>query len=511
MSSQDVKGDEGEGRQSHQDGGKREHERMETRDSDAHVIATDDPLLAADPLASFQHNRPQGTTVVETSRIRGTHEGYNPNFVVVPIEVERPRSSSGPENSDEPARRVDQKNGKRNRDQGEGDKAAESKTHQEDKNNPQGPRDKHQDKKQGPSLIRTLIYSGVVALVCGMIGAFAFSHFFGSSKASGEKSSSKDSSSDKSSDSSKGSQTSDKGAEADKLLRSQEAWMSAVKELRRVQEEAKTAKGSEEESKAILDFFKRTLLSAGRPGGKSLSDAFWSGGQGKDVTMRKTLDGADAQVAEAFADQPRQEARVRELLGMAYLNLGVPQEAVKEYERAFALFAAIQGPNHPDTAECRNELAVAYRLADRNTEAGRLFDRQHGSLAQAAALAVGGVMLLQQKKPSEAELKFRESLTIRQKLAPDEWETYETSSMLGQALFDQQKFSAAEPLLVSAYDGMKKHMDASSPPRNASLSRALERIVKLYEAWGKPEEAARWRKDLQTAGSPTQPEALPGN
>ena len=42
---------------------------------------------------------------------------------------------------------------------------------------------------------------------------------------------------------------------------------------------------SEEETKAILDFLKNTLLSAGRPGDASLADAFWAGGQGKDVTL----------------------------------------------------------------------------------------------------------------------------------------------------------------------------------------------------------------------------------
>jgi hypothetical protein len=37
-----------------------------------------------------------------------------------------------------------------------------------------------------------------------------------------------------------------------------------------------------------------------------------------------------------------------------------------------------------------------------------------------------------------------------------------------------------------------------APPKN-SMSEAAARIVKLYEAWGKPEKAAEWRKKQETA------------
>ena len=160
----------------------------------------------------------------------------------------------------------------------------------------------------------------------------------------------------------------------------------------------------------------------------SLTDAFWAGGQGKDVTLRKAVDMAESQVAEAFADRPLGEASVREMLGLTYLNLGEAAQAVKQYERAFALREAMQGVNHPDTAACRNQLAVAYRLAGRTAEAGRLFDRNPNSPAHAAALAIRGSMLLYQKKPAEAELKLRECLTIRQKIQPDDWTTFDTKS-----------------------------------------------------------------------------------
>ena len=59
----------------------------------------------------------------------------------------------------------------------------------------------------------------------------------------------------------------------------------------------------------------------------------------------------------------------------------------------------MQGASHPETAACRNQLAVAYRLAGRTTDASDLFERNLNSPNDAAALAVRGATLLLQKKP----------------------------------------------------------------------------------------------------------------
>ena len=184
-----------------------------------------------------------------------------------------------------------------------------------------------------------MLYSGLVALICGVAGAWGYSYFFGSSKSGDQKSSGKDSDSSKGSDSSKdsdsskSSDSSKKDSDSGKLLQAEAAWLAAVKELHQAQAAEKAARRSEEETKAVLDFLKNTLLSAGHWGDASLAEAFWSGGQGKDVTLRQALDVTESQVAEAFGDRPLAEARVREMLGLAYLNVGEAANAVKEYER----------------------------------------------------------------------------------------------------------------------------------------------------------------------------------
>jgi Na+-transporting methylmalonyl-CoA/oxaloacetate decarboxylase gamma subunit len=283
---------------------------------------------------------------------------------------------------------------------------------------------------------------------------------------------------------------------------SEATWKAAIQEFRHAQAAAEDARRSEEATKAILDFFKKTLLSAGRPGDGSLPAAFWAGGQGSDVTLRKALDSTESQVAGAFADRPLAEAAIREMLGLGYLNVGEAAQAVRQSERALALREATQGAAHADAAACRNQLAIAYRLANRTTEAGRLFDREPDSAVHASALAARGSMLLLEKKPAEAELRLRECLTIRRKIQPGDWTTFDTESILGEALLVQKRFADAEPLLLSGYDGLRRRADAIPPGDQPRLTQAIERLVRLYEAWGKPDKATRRRDELRDAAAP---------
>jgi len=71
-------------------------------------------------------------------------------------------------------------------------------------------------------------------------------------------------------------------------------------------------------------------------------------------------------------------------------------------------------------------------------------------------------------------------ISIRTEKLPDSWLRFNAMSLLGEALSGLGKHAEAEPLLLEGYAKMQ-------PPKNAASrkSEALERIVKLYESWGK--------------------------
>jgi hypothetical protein len=67
---------------------------------------------------------------------------------------------------------------------------------------------------------------------------------------------------------------------------------------------------------------------------------------------------------------------------------------------------------------------------------------------------------------------------------------------LGTTRLEQKRYAEAEPLLLEVYSGMKLHENQNNAARNRLIG-ALERFVKLYEAWDKSEKATEWRKKLE--------------
>jgi hypothetical protein len=99
-------------------------------------------------------------------------------------------------------------------------------------------------------------------------------------------------------------------------------------------------------------------------------------------------------------------------------------------------------------------------------------------------------------RPAEAESLARECLAIREHSAPDDWRTFETRSLLGSGLLGQRRFTEAEPLLLRGYEGMEAR-EARIPASNKKrLVEAGGRIIRLYEAWNKPEQASAWKARL---------------
>ncbi|HWY50976.1 MAG TPA: tetratricopeptide repeat protein [Chthoniobacterales bacterium] len=106
------------------------------------------------------------------------------------------------------------------------------------------------------------------------------------------------------------------------------------------------------------------------------------------------------------------------------------------------------------------------------------------------ALIIQGLILAKTGKPKEGERILREAVRIRTESLPKEhfWVAM-ANNALGECLTIQKRFTEAEPLLLSSYESLKN----SQGPHNPRTGIALQRLIALYEAWGKPEQAARYR------------------
>lgn len=116
-------------------------------------------------------------------------------------------------------------------------------------------------------------------------------------------------------------------------------------------------------------------------------------------------------------------------------------------------------------------------------------------------LASIGEVELQQQRYAAAESSFRDVLKTYEKTSSDNWERYKGQSMLGASLAGQKQYAAAEPLLVSGYEGIIQRQATIAAANRSVIEQTRQRIVQLYLEWGKPEKAAEWQHKPET-GNP---------
>ena len=189
-------------------------------------------------------------------------------------------------------------------------------------------------------------------------------------------------------------------------------------------------------------------------------------------------------------------------LALAYQNAGRVFEAIPLLEENLQLRRSKLGPDHPETLVSMNNLAVGYKEAGRLADALLLLEealeRRRSTRGpehpQTLRSASNVAFIYLATRPAQAERLLRETLSIREKKFPDDWSTFEAMSLLGGSLLAQKKLADAEPYLVRGYEGLAARVTKIPAPYRKVLSEALERIIRLYEDWGKKDRAATWRE-----------------
>jgi len=211
-----------------------------------------------------------------------------------------------------------------------------------------------------------------------------------------------------------------------------------------------------------------------------------------------------AQTAKIGTDHPDTLANQNHLAN-AYRDAGQLDRAIALFERTLATQTAKLGPDHPSTLTTRFDLGGAYQARGDSARAESLLrdvlvarktklGAQHPQVAQ--TLSALGRNLLAQQKWAEAEPLLREGLAIWESRRPDDWNRFNSQSLLGNSLLGQKKYTEAEPLLLSGYEAIRAREAKLPASKKIYLTEAGERNVRLYEAWGRTEEAAAWRAKL---------------
>jgi eukaryotic-like serine/threonine-protein kinase len=178
-------------------------------------------------------------------------------------------------------------------------------------------------------------------------------------------------------------------------------------------------------------------------------------------------------------------------------------QAESLFSQTLEILRRVMGPEHPNTLNTLSDFASMYQHQGRYAlaeayAAQALAGRRHAlgpehpdTMASAADLALA---YLSQGKFTESEPLAREAMEFDRKKQPDDWQGFRADTLLGASVAGQKKYAEAEPLLLQGYQGMVARKDKMEIGNWYHLDRAREWIVQLYQAWGKPEKAAEWKK-----------------
>ncbi|HEY3391400.1 MAG TPA: tetratricopeptide repeat-containing protein kinase family protein, partial [Lacipirellulaceae bacterium] len=241
---------------------------------------------------------------------------------------------------------------------------------------------------------------------------------------------------------------------------------------------------------------------------RDLGAAYAAGGQFDKALL--LLEEAWPKLREKLGENHPEVLNTLNTISSTYRMTGRLDKAVPRLEELFIRQRATLGPDDSKTMATRDTLALAYRDHGNYSRAEELFlealalkkqklDCDDPSITH--TMGSLGWNYVRQKRYAEAETILIECLAIRAAKESDTWQYFETHRGLGASLLGQKRYAEAETPLLKGYQGLKDREASLSATNRYMLTQGLEQIVELYDAWGKPDEAAKWRMELMNEKS----------
>ena len=193
---------------------------------------------------------------------------------------------------------------------------------------------------------------------------------------------------------------------------------------------------------------------------------------------------------------------VRSLAGILRA-LGQLDESARLLREALDNARVVFGDGHPTTLASGRDLALVLDRQRRFPEALQVYRAGLASTIEAfgernvyvaIALTALGNHYLAAGKPAEAVRDFRRAVEVRQQIHPaGHWRIDEARAKAGTALVDAGRYTEAESELLSAYQRLEAARGSAADETRAVRAQ----LVRLYERWKRPDQAARYRTDAR--------------
>jgi serine/threonine protein kinase/tetratricopeptide (TPR) repeat protein len=246
-----------------------------------------------------------------------------------------------------------------------------------------------------------------------------------------------------------------------------------------------------ERARAVMDYMLRMV---------SAMDSI----KGSEVKAVAILDAASARIDSVYSHQPEVEAAVRSTVGQFYMELGLHGPAEQHLRRALGIRQKVLGDEAPDSLESMRRLAALLRMQGRLDEAelilGKAVEISRRVLGQnhpesIAELSETAHLREAQGRLADAAELSRQTVELASKAKlKDDWQMAIYRLDDGRHLTRMRQFPQAEKQLLESLAGLKTILG----PDHQLSRKVTQLLVELYEAWGRPVQAAEYRTSLNT-------------
>ncbi len=233
---------------------------------------------------------------------------------------------------------------------------------------------------------------------------------------------------------------------------------------------------------------------------------------GQPFTLQAFLEGAARRLDARHPEQPLAEAAIHELLAQGFHACGQAGPTQRHWDRAYQLRKQHLGEADPKTLVSLWWLGSMYDLYGQHGQAEASFQTlrdtsraAYGAHHEATRRATFHLALAckHQKKYARAEpllVEYAEAERARD--GAESLQAWTALAQLGQCYLEEGKYKQAEDLLLRLVGDAPQVRIQGRPAEKNMVNPVYHDLVKLYDAWHKPTEAARWRKELEKGKAP---------
>ncbi len=209
--------------------------------------------------------------------------------------------------------------------------------------------------------------------------------------------------------------------------------------------------------------------------------------RGATITAREILDAGSERIGSELADQPQTQARLMNVMGNVYRNLGLYDDAAPKLESALHLQEAAVPADDRALAGNLSDLADLYIVQARYAEAEAMLQRalelgdrsdREGRVQLATSLHELGSVYRRQGRYDEAEPMYRRALDLRSAAlgadAPEVAGSYNSMAILA---WQRGRFDEAEALYKQALS----IWEAAYGEDHSDVAKGLNNLALLYQ------------------------------